>query len=401
MGIDPAGFLFRNISGFLTFVNIAQYAAFVTALGLLAIAFIISVPLTLRPGGLLRKLVDVLPLFLLVVTLISVITGLMGVGTVGTFSDSPGLGSVSFIVACIAVSGLLTAVAVAIAAATSDLGERTTKTAMTAMAITGVPSLIAWLGLAISAVILLSSVSGTTIQAPNGAQGQGGPGVAQGTPPAEGNSAGRRPGEQEGPGRGGGSPRVGNFSNQFAIGGGLATAFAVIELAAVVGGLRVRSTTGQAISPATLQSARPDQAREVGKAVGAFAVVGVVALAVMQLVPVSHENPPVQTTVQWDSPQTEALWNRACADCHSNETKWPWYSYVAPASWLTASHIQSGRRKFNISEPLTGREADDAGEQIRDGNMPLPDYQILHPEARLTDSERDQLDEGLANSLSR
>jgi hypothetical protein len=372
IGIGPAGFLFRNISGFITFVNIAQYAAFVAALGLFVIAFMISIPLALRPAGSLRKLINVLPFFLLIVTLICVITGLMGIGTVGTLSDSPGLGNVSFIVVCIAVSGLLAAVAVAIATATTDLGERISQTAMRVMAITGLPSLIAWLGLANSAVILLTSVSGTAAQAPNGAQ--------------------RQPG---------GPPRAGNFSNQFAVGGGLATVFAVIELVGVVGGLRAQSATSKVPSPATPQFAHPDGAREVGKAVGAFVVVGVVALGAMQLVPVPHENPPVRTMVQWDSPQTEALWNRACADCHSNETKWPWYSYVAPASWLTVSHIQSGRRKFNISEPLTGREADDAGEQIRDGNMPLPDYQILHPEARLTDSERDQLDEGLANSLSR
>ena len=375
-GIGPAGFVFRTISGFITFVNIAQYAALVAAMGLLATAFIISIPVALQPANLLRKLVYVFPFFLLVVTLVCAISALLGIGTIGSLTGSPGLGSISFMAACLAVSGLLAALAVAIAAATTDLGEQMTKTAMTAMAITGVPRLIAWLGLVVSAVILLTNVS--TATAPNGAQGQ--------------------------PGRGE-PPRPANFSNQLAVGGGLATVFAVAELIGVVGGLRARPTTTAGAAPASSQSlsqyARPDYAREVGKTAAGFAVVGVVVLVAMQLVPVPHDNPPVQTTIQWDSPETEALWNRACADCHSNETKWPWYSYVAPSSWLMVSHIQSARRQFNISEPLTNVGADEAGEQIRAGNMPLLDYQLLHPEARLTDSEREQLDEGLANSLGR
>ena len=58
----------------------------------------------------------------------------------------------------------------------------------------------------------------------------------------------------------------------------------------------------------------------------------VVAFIAIQLIPASRTNPPVTTSLKWDSPQTEALARRACMDCHSNETVWPWYSYVAPAS---------------------------------------------------------------------
>ena len=59
-------------------------------------------------------------------------------------------------------------------------------------------------------------------------------------------------------------------------------------------------------------------------------------LLIIQFVPYGrdHTNPPVIAEPAWDSPQTRALFFRACADCHSNETKWPWYSTIAPASWL-------------------------------------------------------------------
>ena len=61
--------------------------------------------------------------------------------------------------------------------------------------------------------------------------------------------------------------------------------------------------------------------------------VAVVLALLIQLIPVNHTNPPVVTQVAWDSPQTEALFTRACGDCHSNKTTWPWYSYVAPVSF--------------------------------------------------------------------
>ena len=61
------------------------------------------------------------------------------------------------------------------------------------------------------------------------------------------------------------------------------------------------------------------------------------AVVVMQLVPYGrdHSNPPVTAEPNWDSPETRALFKRACFDCHSNETVWPWYAYVAPFSWWT------------------------------------------------------------------
>jgi len=129
-------------------------------------------------------------------------------------------------------------------------------------------------------------------------------------------------------------------------------------------------------------------------------VVGFVAI---QLVPVQRTNPPVTSEPNWDSPETRALAERACFDCHSNETKWPWYSYVAPVSWLVAHYVEEGRQVLNFSEwdqvRGEGREPGEMSEVIASGWMPPASYVNRHPEARLTDAERQQLIDGLNASL--
>ncbi|HMQ34622.1 MAG TPA: heme-binding domain-containing protein [Chloroflexaceae bacterium] len=123
-----------------------------------------------------------------------------------------------------------------------------------------------------------------------------------------------------------------------------------------------------------------------------------VLLLAMQLVPYGrdHTNPPVIAEPAWDSPETRALFVRACADCHSNQTVWPWYSNVAPVSWLVAHDVEEGRAKFNVSMWGQQRnEGDEAAETVREGEMPLKIYLPTHPEARLTPAEREQLIAGL------
>lgn len=117
----------------------------------------------------------------------------------------------------------------------------------------------------------------------------------------------------------------------------------------------------------------------------------------IQLVPYgrAHANPASQVEPSWDSPTTKTLFDRACADCHSNRTTWPWYSNVAPVSWLLQRHVDEGRSKFNINTTGFGREADEAANEVRAGKMPEPTYLPMHPEARLRDAERDQLIRGL------
>jgi mono/diheme cytochrome c family protein len=109
-----------------------------------------------------------------------------------------------------------------------------------------------------------------------------------------------------------------------------------------------------------------------------------------------HTNPPVIAEPAWDSPQTRALFFRACADCHSNETKWTWYSNIAPASWLITRDVVEGRAKFNVSEwGRLDNEGDDAAKVVQNGEMPPWFYLPLHPEANLSPFERQQLINGL------
>jgi Haem-binding domain len=124
----------------------------------------------------------------------------------------------------------------------------------------------------------------------------------------------------------------------------------------------------------------------------------VVAFVAIQLVPYGRPtpNPAVRREPNWDSPRTRELVARACFDCHSNQTRYPWYSYVAPMSWLVNHDIHEARLKMNFSEwDLPQREALAAVEQIEKGNMPLPIYLPLHPEAWLNDEEKQALIHGI------
>ena len=124
----------------------------------------------------------------------------------------------------------------------------------------------------------------------------------------------------------------------------------------------------------------------------------VVAFVGIQLVPYGRPtpNPPVRREPAWDAPRTRELAVRACFDCHSNQVNYPWYSYVAPVSWLVAHDIEEARLKLNFSEwDLPQREALESAEQIEKKQMPLPIYLPLHPEAWLTDAERQELVHGL------
>lgn len=138
--------------------------------------------------------------------------------------------------------------------------------------------------------------------------------------------------------------------------------------------------------------------RAAGIGLGAVAAIGLG----IQLVPYGrdHSNPPVITETQWDSPQTRELFYRACADCHSNETTWPWYSNIAPVSWLVQRDVEEGREHFNISDAEGGDHShsghdESPSEPVREGEMPMPVYLITHPEARLTEEEKQQLIAGL------
>lgn len=120
----------------------------------------------------------------------------------------------------------------------------------------------------------------------------------------------------------------------------------------------------------------------------------------IQLIPFghAHDNPPVISEPNWDSPQTREIAQRACFDCHSNDTDWPWYSNVAPVSWLVQHDVDEGRAVLNFSEWGQGgdsEELDELYEVVAEGEMPMANYLVTHPEARLTDAERLALADGL------
>lgn len=129
-----------------------------------------------------------------------------------------------------------------------------------------------------------------------------------------------------------------------------------------------------------------------------------VALALVfvgiQFVPTGVDNPADRIEPAWDAPTTRALAARACFDCHSNEVVVPWYGHVAPFSWLVAEHVDDGRRHLNLQQmDREQRHAHEAGEELAEGKMPPTYYTLLHPEARLTDDERDALVNGLNATL--
>jgi hypothetical protein len=113
----------------------------------------------------------------------------------------------------------------------------------------------------------------------------------------------------------------------------------------------------------------------------------------IQLVPVDRTNPPVEATV--DAPeQILPILKRSCFDCHSHETKWPGYSYVAPISWLVRHDVTEAREHMNFStwqkydtekrKKLLG----EAWEEVSEGAMPMPMYTWMHPGAKLSDDDK-------------
>jgi hypothetical protein len=124
-------------------------------------------------------------------------------------------------------------------------------------------------------------------------------------------------------------------------------------------------------------------------------LVGVCLFAIAQVVRPAKTNPPVDASMTLEShvavdPQVAGILDRACADCHSNKTRWPWYSDVAPVSWFVIDHVNDGRGHLNYSE--WGKY--DASEQrgllrqtclmVKKGAMPISSYTPMHPSSKLT-----------------
>jgi hypothetical protein len=131
--------------------------------------------------------------------------------------------------------------------------------------------------------------------------------------------------------------------------------------------------------------------RGVLKAIG---IITMVFLVVAQFVRINRANPPVETDVG-APPDVKTALRAACYDCHSNETHWPWYSQVAPASWLLAYDVSEGREELNFSTwqrydaAKQLKKLKETKETLNEGSMPPWYYLIMHPTtARLADKDR-------------
>jgi hypothetical protein len=126
---------------------------------------------------------------------------------------------------------------------------------------------------------------------------------------------------------------------------------------------------------------------------------GLVVFVVIQFVPYGwkHPNPPVTQDAPWPDAESERIARESCYACHSNETEWPVYSYVAPMSWLVRSDVERGRDELNFSTwDRDDGEAEDAAEVIVEGEMPPGRYTMIHRGATLTDEETQRLVAALA-----
>lgn len=123
------------------------------------------------------------------------------------------------------------------------------------------------------------------------------------------------------------------------------------------------------------------------------------AFIVAQFVPVARTNPPVDpaktiTKIEHVPLNVEAVFDRSCADCHSDRTRWPWYSYVAPVSWVVAHDVHEARHRFNFSQWGTysaakrDHELEEICNEVLGGDMPDGKYTLLHRTAQLTADDR-------------
>lgn len=132
----------------------------------------------------------------------------------------------------------------------------------------------------------------------------------------------------------------------------------------------------------------------------------IVVFAGMQAVRPERTNPQVHPDLtlaaQYEVPaDVQRILERSCGDCHSNRTRWPWYSHVAPASWLLADHVKDGRRHFNIDDFTEEMSLKDVCQEIRVGSMPLKSYLLLHPDAKLSGAEIQTVCEWTRNAKPR
>ncbi|UCE85242.1 MAG: heme-binding domain-containing protein [Deltaproteobacteria bacterium] len=127
-----------------------------------------------------------------------------------------------------------------------------------------------------------------------------------------------------------------------------------------------------------------------------WTLAAIALLGGMQLVPIERSNPRVELEVP-APPEVHEILRRSCYDCHSNETRWPWYSRVAPVSWLVAYDVREARHHLNFStwdrygEEKRRDHIREVWEEVESDEMPLWIYLPLHPDARLSARDRETI----------
>jgi hypothetical protein len=136
--------------------------------------------------------------------------------------------------------------------------------------------------------------------------------------------------------------------------------------------------------------------KQFGRSVKWAALAFCVAFIAIQFVPVNRINPPMRGDFR-ASLEVVSVLRRACYDCHSNETVWPWYSRIAPVSWVIARDVYQGRAALNFSawNQLSAEKQAEAmkesWEEVAEGKMPTWYYVVIHPEARLSANDQSVL----------
>lgn len=136
-----------------------------------------------------------------------------------------------------------------------------------------------------------------------------------------------------------------------------------------------------------------------------LAIVVAIAFAAIQFKRIDKTNPPIDAADVLQPPaHVQQILDRSCYDCHSNATRWPWYSNIAPISFMVAEDVEEGRRELNFSKwnsysaKRKARKLEEICEEVEDGEMPMPKYLWTHPSAKLSAADKQTLCEWTRNA---
>ncbi|HXF68243.1 MAG TPA: heme-binding domain-containing protein [Thermoflexus sp.] len=401
-------FIYRNVGGFSALRTLSRVAMGFSALAWLGAVGLLTGRMALQPAPWPQKILRILPAYALALLLLGLLMFLFRIGTTGPFAALWTGAS-----ALLALAGaLIAAFGQRVEGRLQALVQGLLGTSSGGMVLGGLAALLAF-------ALAMAQGPAPVFAGRGRSFGEGAfpgaPGGVRLAPPGtlEGGSrafpGGARPEGAFPPGPG--SPgRVLPFRafippSTMTIGGGVLIALGLLAGTAWLWGRR----GAVALEEATAVAPIPGWRREILRSMAGGGGLTLALMLIAQLIPAPRTNPPVRTVVQWDPPQAQVLWQRACADCHSNETRWPWYTAIAPASWLVVNHVNAGRQAFNLSEmdlsqlsaAQKARLAEEIAQAIRNGTMPPADYLLMHPEARLNALEKELLIQSLQEMLAR